>query len=70
MNADAETKQDCVCDETHTTVMSKDGEAFGCYTPAEVGCSLKVEGSDQTYPVHVPEHWDGPKKVNVFSERK
>jgi len=44
----------CTCLSEKQTVMSKDGEEFGCYTPVDVGCKLSLNGSDQVYPIGNP----------------
>ena len=39
----------CVCRSDHGTVMSKNGAEFGCFTAKEIGCDVKVDGSEQVY---------------------
>ena len=39
----------CVCKGGHSTVMSKNGAEFGCFTAKEIGCDEKVDGSEQVY---------------------
>ena len=61
-------RMDCICDTDHATVMSKNDENFGCFSPAEMDCVYKLDASEQVYVINRTNPWEGTKTVGITPE--